>query len=455
MLYPLSYGRWYPNDHTISTSSGAIRLSGRTRRAETRGFEPPVPFSRDNSLAVSPIRPLWHVSWSQVLADSRAEDKDYTNCERSGKSPGRYVIGARRRPRFVGVTLRIRPDLDSLPAYVPGKTFPGALKLASNEVTEPPLPAVAAAITAAAAGVNRYPDNGAVALTEALATHVGVGAEEIQTAGGSVTLCQNLITITSGPGDEVLFGWRSFETYPLATRVTGATPVQVPLTGDAAYDLSAMADAITDRTRLIFVCNPNNPTGTVVEAAALRAFLERVPSDLLVVLDEAYIEYARLDDAHAYDAIELRKEFGNLVVLRTFSKAYGLAGLRVGYAVAAPEVVVALSKVHIPFSVNSLAQAAAIAAIGASDQLLERTDAVAAERTRVTAALREAGYRVAQSQANFVWLELGDDAAPFAADAAAAGLVVRPFAGEGVRVTVTVPEENDTFLAFARTRGAR
>ncbi|MFZ2510947.1 MAG: histidinol-phosphate transaminase [Gordonia sp. (in: high G+C Gram-positive bacteria)] len=353
------------------------------------------------------------------------------------------------------MTLRIRPDLDSLPAYVPGKTFPGALKLASNEVTEPPLPAVAEAIAAAAAGINRYPDNGAVALTEALAKHVGVTPEEIQTAGGSVTLCQNLITITSGPGDEVLFGWRSFETYPLATRIAGATPVQVPLTGDAVYDLAAMADAITDRTRLIFLCNPNNPTGTVVAAEALRAFLERVPSDLLVVLDEAYIEYARLDEAHAYDAIELRKEFGNLVVLRTFSKAYGLAGLRVGYAVAAPEVVVALGKVHIPFSVNSLAQAAAIAAIGARDQLLTRTDAVAAERARVTAALRDAGYRIADSQANFVWLELGAEALPFAAAAAEAGLIVRPFAGEGVRVTVTVPDENDVFLRFALERAGR
>ncbi|MFT3660426.1 MAG: histidinol-phosphate transaminase [Gordonia sp. (in: high G+C Gram-positive bacteria)] len=348
------------------------------------------------------------------------------------------------------MTFRIRPDLDSLPVYVPGKTFPGALKLASNEVTHGPLPAVAEAIAEAAAGVNRYPDNGAAALTAALADGLGVTPAEIQVGCGSVTLCQNLITVTAGPGDEVLFGWRSFETYPLATRVAGATPVQVPLTGDAVYDLDAMAAAITGHTRLIFVCNPNNPTGTVVEAQALRRFLERVPNDLVVVLDEAYFEYMRTDEAHSYDALELRREFPNLVVLRTFSKAYGLAGLRVGYAVADPEVVVALGKAHLPFSVNSVAQAAALACLNAQDQLLARTDAVVAERVRVTAELRDLGYRVPDSQANFVWLALGDDAVPFATAAAEAGVILRPFVGDGVRVTVTHPEETGAFLSFAR-----
>ncbi|AVL99327.1 histidinol-phosphate transaminase [Gordonia iterans] len=348
------------------------------------------------------------------------------------------------------MTFRIRSDLDSLPVYVPGKTFPGALKLASNEVTHGPLPAVAEAIAQAAAGVNRYPDNAAVALTEELAKTLGVTPAEVQVGCGSVTLCQNLITVTSGPGDEVLFGWRSFETYPLATRIAGATPVQVPLTGDAVYDLDAMADAITERTRLIFVCNPNNPTGTVVSAQTLRRFLERVPDDLLVVLDEAYYEYMRLSPGHAYDALELRREFPNLVVLRTFSKAYGLAGLRVGYAVAHSEVIVALGKAHLPFSVNSVAQAAAVAALGAQNQLLARTDAVVAERDRVTSELRTLGYAVADSQANFVWLMLGDDAVPFAAAAAEAGVILRPFAGDGVRVTVTHREENNVFLAFAR-----
>lgn len=353
------------------------------------------------------------------------------------------------------MTLRIRPDLDDLPAYVPGKTFPGAVKLASNEVVDGPLPSVRDAIAEAAAGLNRYPDNAMVDLTAELAKKHGVTEDRIQVGCGSVSLCQNLITITAGPGDEVLFGWRSFETYPLATRVAGATPVQIPLTDDQVFDLPAMARAVTDRTRLIFVCNPNNPTGTVVTADDLRAFLQRVPSDVLVALDEAYFEYVRPTEEQAYDANELIREFRNVVVLRTFSKAYGLAGLRVGYAIADPQVIVALGKVHVPFSVNTLAQRAAIASLDAADELLARTDAVVAERARVTDRLRELGFRVPDSQANFVWLDLGDDAAPFGAHCTENGVIVRPFAGDGVRVTVTGPAENDVFLAAAEAWMAR
>lgn len=353
------------------------------------------------------------------------------------------------------MSLRIRPDLDDLPAYVPGKTFPGAIKLASNEVTFGPLPSVRAAIADAAADVNRYPDNGMVELTAALAKHLGVTEAEVQVGCGSVSLCQNLIMITSGPGDEVLFGWRSFETYPLATRLVGATPVQVPLTGDLTYDLAAMADAITEHTRLIFVCNPNNPTGTVVDADDLRAFLQRVPDDIVVALDEAYYEYLRPTSSQRYEAMQLRVEFPNLVVLRTFSKAYGLAGLRVGYAVADPAVIVALGKAHVPFSVNSVAQAAAVACLRAGDELLTRTEDVVSERTRVTERLRAAGYRVPDSQANFVWIDLGEKTLDFAAASIEAGVVIRPFAGDGVRVTVTDIGENDVFLAFAEDWASR
>lgn len=347
------------------------------------------------------------------------------------------------------MSLRIRSDLDDLPVYVPGKTFPESIKLASNEVTFGPLPSVLEAITQAAAAVNRYPDNGTVELTDALAKELDVSREEIQVGCGSVSLCQNLILVTCRPGDEVIFGWRSFETYPLATRLYGATPVQVPLTGDDVYDLAAMADAITDRTRLIFVCNPNNPTGTVVRADDLRAFLQQVPADIIVALDEAYIEYTRLDDEHAVDALALRREFPNLIALRTFSKAYGLAGLRVGYAIGDPEVIIALGKAHVPFSVSSIAQTAALACVDARDELLARTEAIVVERRRVTAALRAAGYRVPDSQANFVWLDLGDRSLEFAQAAVNAAIVVRPFAGDGVRVTVTTAEENDHFLSFA------
>ncbi|MFJ6095612.1 histidinol-phosphate transaminase [Williamsia muralis] len=353
------------------------------------------------------------------------------------------------------MTPHIRPDLAEVPAYVPGKNVPGALKLASNETTDGPLPGVAAAIAEAAAGVNRYPDNGAVELTSELAKHLDVAPENIQTGCGSVTLCQNLITIATRPGDEVLFAWRSFETYPLATRVAGATPVQVPLTDGRVHDLAAMADAITDRTRLVFICNPNNPTGTVVDSASLHDFMARVPSNVIVALDEAYYEYVRPTEAQRYDAVELHRRYKNLVVLRTFSKAYGLAGLRVGYAIADPAVTNALLKVHVPFSVNSLAQSAAIASLHAKDELLARTDSVVAERERVTSELRNAGYTVPPSQANFVWIDLDDDSTKFAQDATDAGVIIRPFAGEGVRITVTHAEENDRFLAFARDRASR
>ncbi|MFT4200492.1 histidinol-phosphate transaminase [Gordonia sp. (in: high G+C Gram-positive bacteria)] len=352
------------------------------------------------------------------------------------------------------MTVRLRPDIDDLPVYVPGKSHPGAIKLASNEVTFGPLPSVAAAIADAASTVNRYPDNAMVELTGALAKKLDVTPEEVQVGCGSVTLCQNLITITCRPGDEVLFGWRSFETYPLATRIAGATPVQVPLDEEAVYDLPAMAKAVTDRTRLVFICNPNNPTGTVVTREDLVVFLRAVPSDLVVALDEAYFEYMRLGESQAYDALELRNEFPNLVILRTFSKAYGLAGLRVGYAVADPQIITALGKAHIPFSINSLAQAAAVACLRADDELLARTDAVVTERIRVSAELRALGYRVPQSQANFVWLELGADALAFARACADAGVIVRPFDGDGVRVTVTEPQEDEVFLAFAKTWAA-
>ncbi|BBX67812.1 histidinol-phosphate transaminase [Mycolicibacterium psychrotolerans] len=343
---------------------------------------------------------------------------------------------------------RLRPELADLPAYAPGKTVPGAIKIASNETVDGPLPSVRAAVEKALDGINRYPDNGYVELKQRLAKHVDFAPEHISVGCGSVSLCQQLIQITCTVGDEVLFGWRSFEIYPLQVRTAGATPVQVPLT-DHTFDLDAMLAAITDRTRLIFVCNPNNPTSTVVDPEALARFVEAVPPDVMVVLDEAYIEYIR--DGLVPDSFGLVRAHSNVVVLRTFSKAYGLAGLRVGYAVADPEIITALSKVYVPFTATTVSQAAAIASLDAADELLERTDAVVAERVRVSAALREAGYEVPPSQANFVWLPLPGRASAFAADAANSRIIVRPYGEDGVRVTVAAPDENDAFLAFART----
>jgi histidinol-phosphate aminotransferase len=351
------------------------------------------------------------------------------------------------------VTARLRPELADLPAYTPGRTVPGAIKIASNETVDGPLPSVRAAIAKAVDGINRYPDNGYVELKERLAKYVDFAPEHISVGSGSVSLCQQLIQITSTVGDEVLFGWRSFEIYPLQVRTAGATPVQVPLT-DYTFDLDAMLAAVTDRTRLIFVCNPNNPTSTVVDPDALARFVAAVPPHILIAIDEAYVEYIR--DGLLPDSFGLVRTYPNVVVLRTFSKAYGLAGLRVGYAVGDPELITALGKVYVPFTATSISQAAAIASLDAADELLARTDAVVAERTRVTAALRDAGYLVPPSQANFVWLPLPERAQEFAAASANDRIIVRPYGDDGVRVTVAAPHENDAFLEFAiRWMGAR
>lgn len=349
------------------------------------------------------------------------------------------------------MTAQLRAALAALPAYSPGRTVPGAIKLASNEMPFPPLASVVEAITAAASGMNRYPDYGVLALTTRLAERFGVHPGQIAVGCGSVALCQQLVQATCVAGDEVLYSWRSFEAYPIIAQVVGATSVQVPLT-DEALDLDALAAAITDRTRLIFVCTPNNPTGTVVHRTALEAFLARVPSNVLVVIDEAYQEF--VDDPESADGVSFTRGRDNVAVLRTLSKAYGLAGLRVGFAVAAPEVAATVRKVGIPFAVNSLAQAAAMAALDAEDELLERCRRVMSERTRVRSALVELGFGVPLSQANFVWLPLRDRSAAFAAHCEAARVIVRPFDhpdSGGVRVTVGSAPENDAFLAAAAT----
>jgi histidinol-phosphate aminotransferase len=345
------------------------------------------------------------------------------------------------------MTVRIRQDLATLPGYVPGRSIPGAIKLASNEIAAGPLPSVKNMIADTADSVNRYPDMAAVALIERLAKHLDVDTERIAVGCGSVSLCQQLVQATCGPDDEVMFGWRSFEAYPIIAQVVGARQRTVPLTSEHVFDLNAMAPAITERTRLVFVCNPNNPTGTAVRRDELLRFLDAVPPTVLVVLDEAYREF--VTDPDVPDGLELLEGRDNLAVLRTFSKAYGLAGLRVGYAIAAPDLVAALRKVCVPFSVNAVAQAAAIASLDAADELLARCTDVTAERERVRAALMDAGYEVPPSQANFVWLPLGEHTAAFTEHCLTHKVLVRPFMGDGVRVTIGAPEENEAFLAAA------
>ncbi len=368
-------------------------------------------------------------------------------------------VAQRAVPRVVGRVVamsgtspRLRDTLDRLPAYVAGK--PPAdradltpYKLSSNENPYPPLPGVIEEIAAAASSTNRYPDPAATALVAALAERHDVPPGHIALGTGSVGLLQQIVQITAGPGDEVLFAWRSFEAYPIMTIISGATPVQVPLRDDESHDLDAIADAITERTRSIFVCTPNNPTGTVVAQADLDRFLEWVPDDVLVVVDEAYVEFVR--DGSAVGGLDTYRDRPNVAVLRTFSKAYGLAGLRVGFAIAHPPVAKGLRQTAVPFGVSTIAQAAAIASLRAESALLERVDALVAERDRVEATMAAQGWVLPASQANFVWLRLGDRHDEFVSACEAVSLAVRPYGREGVRITIGETEANDRFLSVA------
>ncbi|MGV9312954.1 histidinol-phosphate transaminase [Streptomyces sp. NPDC003691] len=346
---------------------------------------------------------------------------------------------------------KLRAELDGIPTYKPGRPAatdgPVAYKLSSNENPYPPLPGVLESALAAAHNLNRYPDMACTGLMAELADRFGVPVSHLATGTGSVGVAQQLLQATAGPGDEVIYAWRSFEAYPIITRVSGATPVQVPLTAGEVHNLDAMADAVTDRTRLIFVCNPNNPTGTVVRRQELERFLDRVPSDVLVVLDEAYREFIR--DTAVPDGVEIYRDRPNVAVLRTFSKAYGLAGLRVGFAIAHEPVAAALRKTAVPFGVTQLAQDAAVASLRAEDELLGRVGMLVCERARVCEGLVGQGWTVPETQANFVWLRLGERTAEFAAVCEEAGVVVRPFPGEGARITIGEPEANDLFLRVA------
>jgi len=334
-----------------------------------------------------------------------------------------------------------------LPAYVPGRKTPGAIVLASNESPYGLLPSVAAVLAEHAKGVSRYPDMGATRLLDALAAHHGVEPARIAVGAGSVEVVGQIAAAAVDAGDEVVFGWRAFEAYPIITAVAGGTAVRVPLDSGATHDVDAMAAAVTGRTRLVILCNPNNPTGTAVGRDALLRLADGVPSDVVLVIDEAYREY--VDPVAVPDAFELLGDRSNVVVTRTFSKAYALAGLRVGYAIASPDVAAAVRKCQVPFSVSALAQEAAIAALGDVEEVRRRAALTVAERSRVVKALRGAGYDVPDSQANFVWLALGERSADFAAACAEAGILVRPFAGEGVRVTIGLDAENDRFLEVA------
>ncbi|KGM14965.1 histidinol-phosphate transaminase [Actinotalea fermentans] len=344
-----------------------------------------------------------------------------------------------------------RRVVQQIPAYVPGARpgADGAYKLSSNENPFPPLDGVREAVARASADLNRYPDMYASDLVAALAARHGLEPAWVVAGCGSVAVLAHVLEAFCDAGDEVVHAWRSFEAYPIAVSLQGAVGVRVPVDAAGRHDLPAMAAAVGPRTRVVLVCTPNNPTGPAVHADELEAFLDAVPRDVLVVLDEAYVEFVR--DADAADGLAALRARENVVVLRTFSKAYGLAGLRVGYALAHPDVAAAIRTAATPFGVNQLAEAAALASLEAEPALAERVAAVVAERERVLAGLRAQGWDVPESQANFVWLATGERTVDLAADARAHGLLVRPFAGEGIRISIGEPAANDRVLEVAAT----
>ncbi len=345
-----------------------------------------------------------------------------------------------------------RACVGTIPAYVPGRPpmpRPGLTshKLSSNENPYPPLPGVLEAAAEATRRMNTYPDMGNAALYEALAQRLGLPVDRFAAGTGSVALIYHLLAAYCAPGDEVVHAWRSFEAYPIAITAADAVDVGVPVTADGRHDLPAMLAAVTERTRVVMLCTPNNPTGPGLTHTEVREFVAAAPPHVLVVLDEAYLEFVRMDDP--LDGPALLGDHPNVVLLRTFSKAYGLAGLRVGYAVAHPEVAAAIRAVSLPFGVGVVAQAAAVASLEAHDALMERVETLVAERDRVLAGVRQAGWEVPDPQGNFVWFPIADPT-EFVAAAEGLGLTVRPFVGDGVRVSIGEPEGNDRVIELAQ-----
>lgn len=348
-----------------------------------------------------------------------------------------------------------RPDLGQIPRYVPGRPIEEVAaefglteiaKLASNECPLPPFPEVQEAIAAATSQLHRYPDNERPRLRTALSQHLGVPTSQIWTGGASNEL--TLITALSvgGPGTSAVYAWPAFSLYRIASRAAFSEGIEVPLDDSRRHDLEVMAAAIRDDTTVVYVCNPNNPTGTHVGSDELERFIESVPERVLVVVDEAYHEYVTAPDYRTMLTVAATRP--NVVVTRTFSKIYSLAGLRVGYAVTAEQNIAELRRIQLPFSVNSLGQVAAVEALQHQDRVAERRNANAAAIDRLTKALRDRGLEVPDSQTNFVYAGFEERGADVAEALLKRGVIVRPVAPEGwLRIGVGTARENEMLLA--------
>lgn len=359
-------------------------------------------------------------------------------------------------------SIPVRPVFDTLPSYAAGKPpvpVDGLTryKLSSNENPLGPVPEVAR-VLAEFDAVHRYPDPLSTALRTALAGQLGVDAEDIVTGAGSLGALNQIIKTFAGVNadgvqDEVIYAWRSFEAYPILVGIMGARSVQVPNLPDGAHDLDAMAAAVTDRTRLILVCTPNNPTGPAVTESQIRSFLAKVPATVPVVIDEAYFEFCAASsipegEEPPLNGLDIYRDYPNVIILRTFSKAQGLAGLRVGYSISHPQITRHLRVAATPFAVSALAERAAVASIEHQEAVMARVRHIVAERERVTARLRELGYEFPGTYANFVWLPLGEQTGEFVDLMNRNALSVRAFGSEGVRVSIGEVEANDRFLSL-------
>ncbi len=356
---------------------------------------------------------------------------------------------------FIG---RPRAVVAGMPAYRPGKGIKQAeaehgitdvIKLASNENPLDTADPIVTAIAASAHGLNRYADHRATELREAIAASlstpdVAIAVEQVTVGAGSSGLLQQLCLTYLDPDDEVVYPWRSFEVYPVFTALMAARGVAVPLAADLGFDIDALVAAVTDRTKLMFLATPNNPIGSATTTTELHSLLERVPSDVVVCIDEAYREF--LDPGFGDPVTDLLPQFPNALVTRTFSKAHGLAGARVGYAIGDPRVIAAIDRTLLPFAVSALAQAGALAALAHPEVIERGVRAVLVERARVEVELAAAGWTFPNHQGNFVWLAVGATTDELAAAMERSGVIVRPFSGDGMRVTVGSPAENDRFL---------
>ncbi|MDO4884543.1 MAG: histidinol-phosphate transaminase [Rothia sp. (in: high G+C Gram-positive bacteria)] len=355
-----------------------------------------------------------------------------------------------------------RHVFSALPKYAAGKPPTPVeglkqYKLSSNENPRGPIPEVRRILSEFEA-THLYPDPLSTKLRTALARRLGVDAKNIVTGAGSLGALNQILKAFAGASldgtqDEVIYAWRSFEAYPILVGLLGAKSVQVPNLPNGAHDLNAMARAVTDRTRIILICTPNNPTGPAVTEVQVREFLATIPANVVVVLDEAYYEFCTASTVPAgqdapVNGLDLLDDYPNVIVLRTFSKAQGLAGLRVGYSISHPKLTQYLRVAATPFAVTALAEAAAVASIEHEESVMEGVRHIVAERERVSARLRELGYWFPETYANFVWLPLGEHTGAFAELAAANALSVRAFDGEGVRVSIGEDEANDRFISI-------